>query len=259
MFLSTLATTLLLMLDEIALMVDRLRTPPGAIPGQASTSRNADMAFAPGRQADGNREMNLVWTVAKRSARSKAALVPAALLISVLAPYAVLPLLFLGGTYLCYDGAKTVAPGALRLWQRERRNNGRISAESLPEKPATAVPATATLDAAIPGIARPGRGDRRAKARAWKGEYPPRPGNKTAISGVAGCDHLNGRPPGRWRTIMRRQGPAAGTRRPNRAGRARAVPLAAPGSGKTASGAERLPWSRSAPPPGRPEAVPQPP
>ncbi|HMN56449.1 MAG TPA: DUF808 domain-containing protein [Ottowia sp.] len=56
-----------------------------------------------------NREIPVVWAVAKGSLRNKAILVPAALLISAFAPWAVTPLLMLGGAYLCFEGFEKVA------------------------------------------------------------------------------------------------------------------------------------------------------
>ena len=51
----------------------------------------------------------MVWAVAKGSLVNKAILVPAALLISQFAPWAVTPLMVLGGLFLCYEGFEKVA------------------------------------------------------------------------------------------------------------------------------------------------------
>jgi predicted DNA repair protein MutK len=56
-----------------------------------------------------NRELPVVWAVAKGSAINKAILVPAALIISALAPWAVTPLLMIGGAFLCYEGVEKIA------------------------------------------------------------------------------------------------------------------------------------------------------
>ena len=56
-----------------------------------------------------NREIPVVWAVAKGSLRNKAILVPAALLISAFAPWAVTPLLMVGGAFLCFEGFEKVA------------------------------------------------------------------------------------------------------------------------------------------------------
>ncbi|GAA4420757.1 DUF808 domain-containing protein [Acidovorax lacteus] len=60
-----------------------------------------------GVQAD--RELPVVWAVAKGSLINKAILVPAALLISAFAPWAITPLLMLGGAFLCFEGAEKLA------------------------------------------------------------------------------------------------------------------------------------------------------
>ncbi len=56
-----------------------------------------------------NREIPVVWAVAKGSLVNKAILVPAALLISAFAPWAVTPLLMVGGAYLCFEGFEKLA------------------------------------------------------------------------------------------------------------------------------------------------------
>ncbi|MEO6354412.1 MAG: DUF808 domain-containing protein, partial [Burkholderiaceae bacterium] len=55
------------------------------------------------------RELPVVWAVAKGSFRNKMILVPSALAISFFAPWAVTPLLMLGGAYLCYEGFEKLA------------------------------------------------------------------------------------------------------------------------------------------------------
>jgi hypothetical protein len=56
-----------------------------------------------------DRELPVVWAVAKGSARNKLILVPAALAISAFLPWAVTPLLMIGGLFLCYEGFEKVA------------------------------------------------------------------------------------------------------------------------------------------------------
>jgi predicted DNA repair protein MutK len=53
-----------------------------------------------------DRELPVVWAVAKGSALNKAILVPTALVISAFAPWAITPLLMLGGLFLCFEGAE---------------------------------------------------------------------------------------------------------------------------------------------------------
>lgn len=54
------------------------------------------------------RELPVVWAVAKGSFINKAILVPS-LAISALAPWAVTPLLMVGGAFLCYEGFEKLA------------------------------------------------------------------------------------------------------------------------------------------------------
>ncbi|MDZ7867256.1 DUF808 domain-containing protein [Acidovorax sp.] len=56
-----------------------------------------------------DRELPVVWAVAKGSMVNKAILVPAALLISAFAPWAVTPLLMIGGAFLCFEGFEKIA------------------------------------------------------------------------------------------------------------------------------------------------------
>lgn len=53
-----------------------------------------------------DRELPVVWAVAKGSLLNKAILVPSALVISVMVPWAITPLLMLGGLFLCFEGAE---------------------------------------------------------------------------------------------------------------------------------------------------------
>jgi len=55
------------------------------------------------------RELPVVWAVAKGSFRNKLILVPAALIISYVAPWLITPVLMAGGLFLCYEGFEKVA------------------------------------------------------------------------------------------------------------------------------------------------------
>lgn len=56
-----------------------------------------------------DRELPVVWAVAKGSMINKAILVPAALLISAFLPALITPLLMLGGAFLCFEGVEKLA------------------------------------------------------------------------------------------------------------------------------------------------------
>ena len=55
-----------------------------------------------------NRELPVVWAVAKGSLKNKVVLVPAALLISAFAPWLITPLLMVGGAFLCFEGVEKI-------------------------------------------------------------------------------------------------------------------------------------------------------
>ena len=56
-----------------------------------------------------DRELPVVWAVAKGSLMNKMILVPAALAISFFLPWLITPLLMLGGAFLCYEGVEKLA------------------------------------------------------------------------------------------------------------------------------------------------------
>src|SRR5687768_677396 len=66
------------------------------------------------------RELPVVWAVAKGSAKNKLILVPAALAISALAPWAVVPLLMLGGAFLCFEGVEKLVHKFLHRAEEEQ-------------------------------------------------------------------------------------------------------------------------------------------
>lgn len=56
-----------------------------------------------------DRELPVIWRITKGSLRNKLLFIlPVALLLSAIAPWAITPILMLGGTYLCYEGAEKV-------------------------------------------------------------------------------------------------------------------------------------------------------
>ena len=56
-----------------------------------------------------DRELPIIWQIAKGSLKNKLLiLLPAALLLSEFVPWAITPLLMMGGLYLCYEGAEKV-------------------------------------------------------------------------------------------------------------------------------------------------------
>lgn len=66
------------------------------------------------------RELPVVWAVAKGSLLNKAILVPAALLISAFLPWAITPLLIVGGAFLCFEGAEKILH---RFWPHAHKQH----------------------------------------------------------------------------------------------------------------------------------------
>jgi predicted DNA repair protein MutK len=75
-----------------------------------------------------DRELPVVWAVAKGSLVNKAILVPAALLISALAPWAVTPLLMIGGAFLCFEGFEKLAHKFLHSKHEEEASHADLAA-----------------------------------------------------------------------------------------------------------------------------------
>jgi predicted DNA repair protein MutK len=105
------ASSLLLLLDDIATILDDVSVMTQAAAKKTAGVLGDDLALN-AEQVSGvraERELPVVWAVAKGSVRNKLILVPAALAISAFLPWAVAPLLMVGGLYLCYEGFEKVA------------------------------------------------------------------------------------------------------------------------------------------------------
>ncbi|MDO7930086.1 DUF808 domain-containing protein [Pseudomonas sp. KFB-139] len=100
------AGSLLTLLDDIATLLDDVALATKKTAGVLGDDLALNAQQVTGVSAD--RELPVVWAVAKGSLLNKAILVPAALLISAFAPWAILPLLMIGGAYLCFEGAEKI-------------------------------------------------------------------------------------------------------------------------------------------------------
>jgi predicted DNA repair protein MutK len=110
------ATSLLLLLDDIASVLDDVALLTKAAAKKTAGVIGDDLALNAHQVAgvDPGRELRVVWRVALGSLANKAILVPAALALSWLAPWAVSPLLVLGGVYLCFEGMEKILHRARR-------------------------------------------------------------------------------------------------------------------------------------------------
>ncbi len=105
------ASSLLALLDDIATILDDVAVLSKVAAKKTAGVLGDDLALnaqqVAGVQAD--RELPVVWAVAKGSMLNKAILVPAALAISAFAPWLVTPLLMIGGAFLCFEGFEKLA------------------------------------------------------------------------------------------------------------------------------------------------------
>jgi uncharacterized protein len=99
--------SLLALLDDIASVLDDVALLTKVAAKKTAGVLGDDLALNAQQVAgvQAARELPVVWAVAKGSMVNKMILVPSALLISAWAPWAITPLLMLGGSYLCYEGA----------------------------------------------------------------------------------------------------------------------------------------------------------
>ncbi len=102
--------SLLALLDDIASILDDVSLLTKAATKKTAGVLGDDLALNAQQVAGvkANRELPVVWAVAKGSLVNKAILVPAALLISAIAPWAIVPLLMAGGLFLCYEGFEKI-------------------------------------------------------------------------------------------------------------------------------------------------------
>lgn len=108
-------SSLLVLLDDITLVLDDVAAMSKIAAKKTAGVLGDDLALN-AEQVSGiraERELPVVWAVAKGSMVNKVILVPAALAISATAPWAVTPLLMVGGAYLCFEGFEKVLHAAI--------------------------------------------------------------------------------------------------------------------------------------------------
>ena len=105
------AGSLLALLDDIATILDDVSVMTQVAAKKTVGVLGDDLALN-AQQVSGvaaERELPVVWAVAKGSFINKLILVPAALTISYFAPQVITPLLMIGGAYLCFEGFEKIA------------------------------------------------------------------------------------------------------------------------------------------------------
>tara|TARA_R110001583_G_scaffold46761_6_gene146534 strand:+ start:5321 stop:6274 length:954 start_codon:yes stop_codon:yes gene_type:complete len=103
--------SLLTLLDDIAMLLDDIAVLSKVAAKKTAGVLGDDLAVNAEQLSGGiraDRELPVVWAVFKGSMLNKAILVPIALLLSYFLPILIMPLLMLGGAYLCYEGFEKV-------------------------------------------------------------------------------------------------------------------------------------------------------
>lgn len=117
--------SLLALIDDIATILDDVALMTKVAAKKTAGVLGDDLALN-AQQVSGvraERELPVVWAVALGSLKNKLILVPAALAISALAPWAVTPLLMLGGFYLCLEGVEKIAHKWLHSRQEDEAHH----------------------------------------------------------------------------------------------------------------------------------------
>ena len=105
------ASSLIALIDDIALILDDVAVLAKVAAKKTAGVLGDDLALN-AQQVHGvaaERELPVVWAVFKGSMVNKLILVPSALLISIVAPWAITPLLMAGGAFLCFEGFEKLA------------------------------------------------------------------------------------------------------------------------------------------------------
>ncbi|AZE47594.1 Inner membrane protein YedI [Pseudomonas chlororaphis] len=121
-------SSLLVLIDDIATVLDDVALMTKMAAKKTAGVLGDDLALN-AQQVSGvraERELPVVWAVAKGSFLNKLILVPAALAISAFAPWLVIPLLMLGGAYLCFEGFEKLAHKFLHSKAEDRAEHQQL-------------------------------------------------------------------------------------------------------------------------------------
>ena len=120
--------SLLTLLDDIATVLDDVAVMTNMAAKKTAGVLGDDLALN-AEQVSGvnaNRELPVVWAVAVGSFKNKLILVPAALALSAFAPWAIAPLLMVGGAFLCYEGFEKIAHKFLHSQAEDKAHDAEI-------------------------------------------------------------------------------------------------------------------------------------
>lgn len=123
-------SSLLILIDDITLLLDDVAAMSKVAAKKTAGVLGDDLALN-SQQVMGiraERELPVVWGVAKGSFKNKLILVPAALGLSAFAPWSITPILMVGGAYLCYEGFEKIAHPFLHTQEDEVHESELIEA-----------------------------------------------------------------------------------------------------------------------------------
>lgn len=124
------ASSLLALIDDIASILDDVSVMTKVAAKKTAGVLGDDLALN-AEQVTGvnpDRELPVVWAVAKGSFVNKAILVPAALVISIFVPWLVTPLLMLGGAFLCFEGVEKLLHAFLHSKEEDKQEHDELLA-----------------------------------------------------------------------------------------------------------------------------------
>ncbi len=128
-------SSLLILIDDITLLLDDVAAMSKVAAKKTAGVLGDDLALNAQQVAGirAERELPVVWGVAKGSFKNKLILVPAALGLSAFAPWSITPILMVGGAYLCYEGFEKIAHPFLHTKEDDEHNQELIEAFHNPE------------------------------------------------------------------------------------------------------------------------------
>jgi hypothetical protein len=118
-------SSLLALIDDIATLLDDVSLMTKVAAKKTAGVLGDDLALN-AQQVSGvsaDRELPVVWAVCKGSLKNKLILIPAALAISALLPWAITPLLMLGGAFLCFEGFEKLAHRFLHSAEEDKAHH----------------------------------------------------------------------------------------------------------------------------------------
>jgi len=122
-------SSLLVLIDDIATVLDDVALMTKMAAKKTAGVLGDDLALN-AQQVSGvraEREIPVVWAVAKGSFVNKLILVPSALAISAFVPWLVTPLLMVGGAYLCFEGFEKLAHKFLHSKEEDEAGHAQLT------------------------------------------------------------------------------------------------------------------------------------